>query len=171
MTDPIDRGAFVIERLRRFAANPRDDARTAHLLGLAASQIGDFDLAERFLSSAIAGLRSDGRLALLAHMLVLRAWSAIFRGNRNVAIADAEEGMQLAQETEQPTYVSLARAAAAMSAALRGDYESAEALANDAVRIARPFGILLAEVQMARGTNALGAGRYDDASPDVRPAR
>jgi DNA-binding CsgD family transcriptional regulator/tetratricopeptide (TPR) repeat protein len=168
MTDPIDRGAFVIERLRRFAANLRDDAGTAHLLGLAAIQIGDFDLAERFLSNAIAGLRSDGRLALLAHMLVLRAWSAIFRGNRNVAIADAEEGTQLAQETEQPTYVSLARAAAAMSAALRGDYESAEALANDAERITQPLGILLAEVQMARGINALGAGRYDDAYRHLR---
>jgi DNA-binding CsgD family transcriptional regulator len=168
MTDPIDRGAFVIERLHRFAANPPEDARTAHLLGLAAIQIGDFDLAERFLSSAIAGLRNDGRLALLAHMLVLRAWSAIFRGNRNVAIADAEEGTHLAQETEQPTYVSLARAAAAMSAALRGDYESAEALANDAERIAAPLGILLAEVQMARGLNALGAGRYDDAYRHLR---
>lgn len=168
MTDPIDRGAFVIERLRRFAANPPDDARTAHLLGLAAIQIGDFDLAERFLSTAIAGLRNDGRLALLAHMLVLRAWSAIFRANRNVAIADAEEGTHLAQETEQPTYVSLARAAAAMSAALRGDHESAEALANDAERIAAPLGILLAEVQMARGINALAAGRYDDAYRHLR---
>jgi DNA-binding NarL/FixJ family response regulator len=168
MTDPIDRGAFVIERLRSFATNPHDDARTAHLLGLAAIQIGDFILAERFLSRAIAGLRSDGRLALVAQMLVLRAWSAIFCGNRNVAIADAEEGMRLAQETDQPTYVSLARAAAAMSAALRGDYDSAEALANDAERIALPFGILLAEVQMARGTNALGAGRYDDAYRHLR---
>lgn len=168
MTDPIDRGAFVIERLRRSGANLRDDARAAHLLGLAAIQIGDFDLAERFLSSAIAGLRSDGRLALLAHMLVLRAWSAIFRGNRNMAIADAEEGTRLAEETEQPTYVSLARAAAAMSAALRGDYESAEALANEAERIAQPLGILLAEVQMARGINALGAGRYDDAYRHLR---
>ncbi|MFZ0365219.1 MAG: AAA family ATPase [Candidatus Cybelea sp.] len=168
MTDPIDRGAFVLERLRRFATNVRDDARTAHLLGLAAIQVGDFDLAERFLSSAIAGLRNEGRLALLAHMLVLRAWAAIFRGDRNVAIADAEEGTRLAQETEQPTYVSLARAAAAMSAALRGDCESAEALANDAERIAEPLGILLAEVQMARGINALGAGRFDDAYRHLR---
>jgi DNA-binding NarL/FixJ family response regulator len=168
MTDPIERGAFVIERLRRFGANLREDARTAHLLGLAAIQIGDFDLAERFLNSAIAGLRSDGRLALLAQVLVLRAWSAIFRGNRNVAIADAEEGARLAQETEQPTYVSLARAAAAMSAALRGDYDAAEGLANEAERIAAPLGILLAEVQMARGVNALGAGRYDDAYRHLR---
>lgn len=163
MTDPIDRGAFVIERLRSFAADLHDDARAAHLLGVTAIQIGDFDLAERFLSSAIAGLRSDGRLALLAHMLVLRAWSALFRGNRNVAIADAEEGGLLAQETEQPAYVSLARAASAMSVALRGDYEAAELLANDAERAVAHLGILFAEVQMARGMNALGAARYDDA--------
>jgi DNA-binding CsgD family transcriptional regulator len=168
MTDPIDRGAFVIERLRRFAANVRDHPETARLLGLAAIQVGDFDLADHFLSGAIAGLRSEGRLALLAHMLVLRAWSAIFRGNRNVAVADAEEGTRLAQETEQPTYVSLARAAAAMSAALRGEYESAETLANEAERVAQPLGILLAEVQMARGMNALGAGRYDDAYRHLR---
>jgi DNA-binding NarL/FixJ family response regulator len=169
MTDPIDRGAFVIEQLRRFAVNLRDDdARTAHLLGVAAIQIGDFELAERFLSSAIAGFRSDGRLALLAHMLVLRAWSALFRGNRNVAMADAEEGTHLAQETEQPAYVSLAQAAAAMSAGLRGDYKSAEALANDAERIAAPLGVLFAEVQMARGITALGAGRYDDAYRHLR---
>jgi len=168
MTDPINRGAFVIERLRSFLANPRDDARTAHLLGIAAIQIGDFDLAERFLSAAIAGLRSEGRLALVAQMLVLRAWSAIFCGDRNVAIADAEEGMQLAQETEQLTYVSLARAAAAMSAALGGDNDAAEALANEAEEVGRPFDLLLAEVQMARGTNALGVGRYDDAYGHLR---
>jgi DNA-binding NarL/FixJ family response regulator len=168
MTDPIDRGAFVIERLRRCAADLRDDSRAACLLGLAATQIGDFDLAERFLNMAIAGLRNDGRLALLAQMLVLRAWAAIFRGNRNVAIADAEEGGRLAQETEQPTYASLARAATAMSAALRGDYESAETLADEAEQIAQPLGILLAEVQMARGVNALGAGRYEDAYRHLR---
>ncbi|HEY2476183.1 MAG TPA: AAA family ATPase [Candidatus Cybelea sp.] len=168
MTAPIDRGAFVIERLRHFAANVRDDARTAHLLGVAAIQIGDFDLAERFLSSAIAGFRSDGRLALLAQMLVLRAWSAIFRGNRNVAMADAEEGAHLAHETEQPAYVSLAQAATAISAGMRGDYESAEGLANDAERVAQPLGILFAEVQMARGITALSAARYDDAYRHLR---
>jgi DNA-binding CsgD family transcriptional regulator/tetratricopeptide (TPR) repeat protein len=168
MTDPIDRGAFVIERLRRFAASIRDDPKTAHLLGVAAIQIGDFDLAERFISSAIAGLRSDGRLALLAHMLVLRAWSAILLGKRNVAVADADEGGRLAEETEQPAYVALARAATAMSAALRGDYEYAETQANAAERVAQPLGVLFAEVQMARGLNALGAGRYDDAYRHLR---
>jgi DNA-binding CsgD family transcriptional regulator/tetratricopeptide (TPR) repeat protein len=168
MTDPIGRGAFVIERLHRFAPNHGDEARTARLMGLAAIQIGDFDLAERFLSNAIARFRSDGRLALLAQMLVLRAWSAIYLGNRNVAITDAEEGARLAQETEQPTYVSLARAAAAMLAGLRGEHESAEALANEAERVAQPFGILLAEVQIARGISALGAGRYDDAYRHLR---
>jgi ATP/maltotriose-dependent transcriptional regulator MalT len=55
-----------------------------------------------------------------------------------------------------------------MSAALRGDYEAAEALANDAERAAAPLGILFAEVQMARGINALGAGRYDDAYRHLR---
>lgn len=168
MTDPIDRGAWVIEHLHQLSTSFRGDARVAHLLGLTAIQTGDFDVAERFLSSAATGLRNEGRLALLAHVLVLRAWSAIYLGNRNVATADAEEGERLASETEQPAYASLALAASAMVAAWRGDHESAERLANDSERVAQPIGILFAEVQMARGLNALGAGRYDDAYRHLR---
>jgi DNA-binding CsgD family transcriptional regulator len=163
MAAPIDRGAFVIERLYRLSSNFDGDARVARLLGLTASQVGDFDLAGRFLTIAAAGLRSQGRLALLAHVLVLRAWSAIYLADRNVAIADAEEGDRLASETEQPIWVANARAAAAMLAGLRGEQEAAEGLAAQAERAAQPIGTLPAEVQIARGINALGAGRYDDA--------
>lgn len=162
MTSPIERGAFVIERLRRLA-NFSGDTRVAQMLGLAATQVGDFDLTASFLSTAAAGLRSEGRLALLAHALVLRAWSAIYLGNRTVAIADAEEGERLALETDQPIYAAIAQAAAAILASWRGDHERAEELATKAERMTQPFGILMAEVQMARGMNALGRGMYDDA--------
>lgn len=163
MTSPFDRGAFVIERLHRFSSNVDMDARVAEILGLTATQVGDFELAQRFFTIAAGRLRSEGRLALLADVLVLRAWSAIYVGNRDVAISDAEEGARLATETERPIYIALARAAAAMLAAMRGDYEIAERLAAEAEREAMPMRTLPAEVQMARGTNALAAGRFDDA--------
>jgi DNA-binding CsgD family transcriptional regulator/tetratricopeptide (TPR) repeat protein len=163
MTAPIDRGRTVIESLHRVVRKFDGSPRAAYLLGMAAIQVGEFDLAERFLSIATSGFRSDGRLALLAHTLVLRAWSAIYLGNRNAAIANAEEGLRLAQETDQSIYVALAQAAAAMLAALRGEEQTAEELADEAERASLLIGTIVAEVQMARGVNALAARRYGDA--------
>jgi DNA-binding CsgD family transcriptional regulator len=162
MTAPIHRGAFVIERLHSSHFNFDGDARTALLLGLIASQVGDFTIAERFLNVAVAGLRAQGRLPLLAHALVLRAWSALYQAKRNVAIADAAEGERLALETDRPIYAAIARGCAATLAAFGGDHEASEALAAQAENITQPLGILMAEVQIARGMNALATGRYDD---------
>jgi DNA-binding CsgD family transcriptional regulator len=163
MTAPIDRGADVIESLHRILRNFDECPRAAYALGMAAIQVGEFDLAERYHAIAASGFRRDGRLALLAHVLVLRAWSGIYLGNRNAAIANAEEGLRLASETDQTIYVALAQAAAAMLAALRGEHQTAEALADEAERTSLRVGTLVAEVQMARGVNALAARRYGDA--------
>jgi DNA-binding NarL/FixJ family response regulator len=162
MSAPIDRGAFVIDQLSRlsdFDADPRD----ARLLGLAAMLVGDFTLASRFLTNAVAGLRSEGRLALLAHVLAFRAFSALYLSDRNVAIADAAEAERLATETEQPIWLAVALGGSAMLAALHGEHDASEELASRSERATLPFGTLLAEVQMARGMNALGSGRYEDA--------
>jgi DNA-binding CsgD family transcriptional regulator len=163
MTAPIDRGASIIASLKRLAKNPQGDARAAYLLGMAATQVGEFNLVERFLAIAASGFRNDGRLALLTHVLVLRAWSAIYVGNRNAAIANAEEGLRLATETDQTIYVALAQAAVAMLAALRGEHETADAMADEAERASLRIGTIAAEIQMARGVNALAAQRYADA--------
>ena len=163
MTSPIDRGAFVIQHLHRLASHFGGDARMARILGIAAVQVGDFEVADHFLIRAAAGLRSEGRLALLAHVLVYRAWSAIYLASPNVAIAFAEEGERLARETDQPIWISVAVCAAAVMAALRGDHNDADRLAAEGERVMESIGTLPAEVQIARGLNALGAGRYDDA--------
>jgi DNA-binding CsgD family transcriptional regulator/tetratricopeptide (TPR) repeat protein len=163
MTDPIDRAPTVIECLTRAAKNFDGSARVAYLLGMAATQVGEFGLTHGFLSIASSGFRSDGRLALLAHTLVLRAWSAIYLGNRNAAIADAEEGLRLALETDQAIYIALAKAAAAMLAALRGEEQNADILADEAEHASLQVGTVVAEIQMARGINALASRRYDDA--------
>ncbi|HET9341813.1 MAG TPA: AAA family ATPase [Candidatus Eremiobacteraceae bacterium] len=163
MTAPIDRGASVVASLKRLAKNADGNPRAAYLLGMAATQVGEFDLVERFFTIAASGFRSDGRLALLTHVLVLRAWSAIYLGNRNASIANAEEGLRLATETDQTIYVALAQAAVAMLAALRGEHDSAEALADEAERASLRIGTVVAEIQMVRGVNALTAQRYADA--------
>jgi DNA-binding CsgD family transcriptional regulator len=163
MTAPIDRGASVIASLKRLAKNADGNPRAAYLLGMAATQVGEFDLVERFLAIAASGFRNDGRLALLTHVLVLRAWSAIYLGNRNAAIANAEEGLRLATETDQTIYVALAQAAVAILAALRGEHDTADALADEAERASLRSGTIVAEIQMARGVNALAAQRYADA--------
>lgn len=163
MTDPIARATTVVDSLRRMVGTFDGGSRAAYLLGMTATQVGDFDLAERFLSIAASGLRSDGRLALLAHVVVLRAWSAIYLGNRNAAVANAEEGLRLASETDQAIYVALAQAAAAMLAALRGEQQIAYALADEAERASLKIGTIVAEIQMARGVNALASRRYGDA--------
>jgi DNA-binding CsgD family transcriptional regulator/tetratricopeptide (TPR) repeat protein len=143
MTAPIDRGASVIASLKRLAKNADGNPRAAYLLGMAATQVGEFDLVERFLAIAASGFRNDG--------------------NRNAAIANAEEGLRLATETDQTIYVALAQAAVAILAALRGEHDTADALADEAERASLRSGTIVAEIQMARGVNALAAQRYADA--------
>lgn len=163
MTSPVDRATTVAGSLTRIAKAFDGSTRAAYLLGMSATQVGDFGLSERFLSIAASGLRSDGRLALLAHALVLRAWCAIYLGNRNAAVANAEEGLRLASETDQAIYVALAKAATAMLAALRGEQQTADALADDAESASMRVGTVIAEAQMARGMNALASQRFGDA--------
>ena len=52
-----------------------------------------------FLGAAVSCLRADGRLALLAQALILRAWSGFHLGRGPASEADLEEGERLALET------------------------------------------------------------------------
>ncbi len=162
LTLPIDRGASVIDALHRFSARS-NDPRVDLTLGTAATLVGDFELSTRFITIAEASLRDQGRLALLAQALVLRSWCAIYLGNREAAIADAVEGERLAIDTEQPTYASGGRAAAALLAAWRGDYDTSDRLATEAEQMTGELRTILPEIHMAKGTNALCAGRYEEA--------
>src|SRR4029077_20461916 len=74
-----------------------------------------------------------------------------------------EEGLRLATETDQTIYVALAQAAVAILAALRGEHDIADAMAEEAERASLRVGTIAAEIQMARGVNSLAAQRYADA--------
>jgi DNA-binding CsgD family transcriptional regulator len=86
------------------------------------------------------------------------------------AIPAAEEALQLAQETGQPLIVATARAVQAILAALRGDFEAAEAAAAEAEQVCVPLraSAVLAATQLARGLACLGAGRPADAVAHLR---
>lgn len=162
---PVERGADVMARLPGLASAVEHDAGAARVVGTAATAVGAFETAARLLAASAVGLRSQGRLGLLARTLTLQAWSAAHRVDFSVAIPVAEEAERLAQETGQPLIVAVARATQALVAGLRGDDARAEALATAAERVAIPIDAhaVLAAVQHARGVAALAVGRHAEA--------
>jgi DNA-binding CsgD family transcriptional regulator/tetratricopeptide (TPR) repeat protein len=167
---PAGRGATVVERLYALGPDIESDAGATRLAGNAAMAVGAFDLAARFLALSAASLRAQGRLGLLARALALQAWSAAQLADLGAAIPAAAEARRLAQETRQPLIMATADAVQALLAALRGDEQSAWALAGQAEEISVPIGAsaVLAATQLARGLAALGAGRPADALDHLR---
>jgi DNA-binding CsgD family transcriptional regulator len=161
---PIEKGTVVIERLSRLAPQKVGDPDLLRLLGTAATAVGAYDLSGPFLAAAVAGLRTQGRLALLAQALVSQAFSAIYTGEWEIAAPAAEEAGRLARETAQPFWSSAAQIAQATVAALRGNPDLADQLAGEAEKVMLPLGIRghLALGQIARGLAALARGAYVD---------
>src|SRR5262249_5510876 len=131
--DPVRRGAAVIDRISCMAPDLADPAES-YLVGAAANAAWAYDLALLFLESAIGGLRTQGRLGLLAEALVAQAWAAVHRAREPLAVAAAEEAIALSRETGQRRWAVAASLAKATIAAERGDFEGMEALAREAER-------------------------------------
>ena len=75
--EPIARGTMVIDRLSLLVMGEGTDAMAIRHAGNAAMAVGAFGLASGFFAFAVAGLRAQGRLGLLARALALQAWSAV----------------------------------------------------------------------------------------------
>ncbi|MFC7362203.1 helix-turn-helix transcriptional regulator [Nocardioides astragali] len=167
---PIERGTRVLKGLQDLTPRATYDSQQERLIGSAAVLVGAFDLAARLSAAALAGLRHDGRLSLLARALAAQAWSSARLGDLDVAIPAAEEADRLAQETNQPFLYALVLATEAEIAALRGDYDRCKNLAAEAERRSLTVGArpVLATVQLARGLAAMGQGRYADAYDHLR---
>jgi DNA-binding CsgD family transcriptional regulator len=162
---PVGHAALVAERLAYADGAQSTDPARAHLCGMAATATGYFELSAPFFERAVDGLRSEGRLALLAQALTMRVWGDIRLGNWTRVARDAEEAGLIADQTRQPSWAARAAAAEAMLAALQGDDQLAETLAENGERIASPARARAAlfDLQSARCLAALGAGRYADA--------
>ncbi len=162
---PTSEGAEVSRRLRTLAGEPDLDPLAARVYAMASAVVGEPQLGEVFGTSSIAGLRRQGRLALLTQVLGVRAWNRIHLGHFDSALADAEEAGRLAEETGQPVWTVQSWAARAVVAGVHGNEDSAEQLSRSAEAQALPGQVsaVLAEVRLARGLTALGSGRTQDA--------
>ncbi len=159
---PVERGAMLLEPLRRLTAAPVKDAMTTVILGQAAQALGIFDLSHRLFSSAIPILRRQGRPLLLVQALTEQAWAAVHLGNIASGLPVAHEAVDLALEIGLYRWAPAARLAEATLIAFRGDYELAASQTAEAESVLLPMGVkpLLALVELARGRSALLRGDH-----------
>jgi DNA-binding CsgD family transcriptional regulator len=164
---PVACGRGVIEQLDRLRTVGNPDA--AFHLSDASTAVGAYNHSAELVAEAVAGLRAQGRLGLLAQVLVTQAWSCFHLGSWDLGLAAAEEAGRLARETRQPRYAAAAQLAGATLGALRGD-DGAEAVADGAEAALLPRGAspLLSLVQLTRGVAALGDGRHAEAYDALR---
>ncbi len=162
MAAPVERGAILLEPVRRLTAAPVTDAMTAVVLGQAAQALGIFDVSHRMFSSAIPILRRQVRPLLLAQALAEQAWAAVHLGNIASGLPVAHEAVDLATEIGLHRWAPAARLAEATLTALRGDFDRAESQAAEAESVLLPMGArpLLAMVELARGRSALLRGDH-----------
>jgi len=162
MTGPVRWGPVVSERLAVIEASADElTADEAYLAGMAARAIGDHDAAARFLESATAKLRAQGRLGALTQVLVMRGWVAIALGRWASAEMLVDESGRLAAEVGQSWWRTGSLIASAALRGLRGETEIAERLVAEAEKTAIPQGLndLICMIAFARGVTWLGAGR------------
>ena len=164
LSDPARHGAAVLARLAQHQPGS-GTAYQDYLLGYAAAAMGACEEAVGFHTAAAGGLRARGSLGLLGTVLVSQGWSALLLGQAGLAGPAAEEAARLLGEGGRWLSVASSQLAQAVLAGRRGDTVAAAELAGQAERVLLMGGVppLLALVQLARGTAALGAGRYDEA--------
>jgi DNA-binding CsgD family transcriptional regulator len=161
--DPLGQGERALAVLRALPADAHGDPRMARLLGHAALELGDDELAVGFLSAAIARLRLEGRYGILPHALRERGWALLNTDGLPRARADVAEASRLADETGQAVVAGEIGALEAVIEAVDGDADRAERLAGDAERVLLGRPGAMADVHMARGVLCVSLGRYDEA--------
>jgi DNA-binding CsgD family transcriptional regulator/tetratricopeptide (TPR) repeat protein len=162
MSGPVRWGSVVSERLAAIEASADElSADDAYLAGMAARAIGDHDVATRFLASATTQLRAQGRLGVLAQVLVMWGWVAIAQGSWASAEMLVDESARLAEEIGQSWWGTGSLIARATLRGLRGGAEAAERLVAGAEKtaISQGFNDLICMIAFARGVIWLGAGQ------------
>jgi tetratricopeptide (TPR) repeat protein len=140
LVDPIRNGAELVERLRQTSPAAVGEAKDLLALGEGGSGAWADDLALPFLRAAAAAFRTDGRLALLAHAVVMEAWSDLHLGHVRAALTEAAEGARLSEETSQARYLIGAKLTQAVAVAELGEDAIAEDLIAEAEALLVPTG-------------------------------
>jgi len=164
LSGPAGHGAAVLTQLGRHQPGS-GTAYQDYLLGYAAAAVGAARRPWGFLTAAAAGLRARGWLGVLGDVLLNQGWQALLLGQAGLAGPAAEEATRLLGEGGRPLWAACAQLVQAVLAGRRGDTTTATELTAQAERVLLAAGVppLLAQVQLARGTAALGAGRHDEA--------
>jgi DNA-binding CsgD family transcriptional regulator len=124
LAEPFRHGADVIARFDAHSPG-HQDGRIPYFLGCSAMGIGDLHRATRYLASAVAAWRSQGRLGLIARTLATTCCSRPYLGQLDQARKDSAEGIALAEETGQRIAWLGLKATAGLTAALRGESQAA----------------------------------------------
>lgn len=155
----------VAQILGRLPPSSVPDPAATLVYGFAATAVGHQELAADYFGRSVSTFRAEGRLALLSQALIMRAWGAIHLGSLATALADADEGGRLAQETSQRYWAARAQAADVALAGLRGKSPTTEQLSRQADGVVGLANLraVAADVQFAHGLTALTAGHFEDA--------
>ncbi|MGO9822370.1 MAG: ATP-binding protein [Solirubrobacteraceae bacterium] len=171
LAHPEVTGPSVLRRIARIRLLDVADPLGAMHVGIAAEKAGDFATGARFLARALEGLREQGRLVPLTQALVHYTWVATQTGDWRGAVAAGSEAAMLARDTRQPQYGLTAELVAALASALRGTEPdlAARLVEPERTLIAMNGGPLLAPAHLARGAEALGDGRHEEAFRHLWP--
>jgi DNA-binding CsgD family transcriptional regulator len=171
LADPERTGPAVRRRVSRIRRHEVADPIHAVYVGIAAEKAGDFAAGAAFLARGVERLREQGRLGMLTEALVHYAWAATHAGDWGAAAAAGAEAVGLAGDTNQPQYGLTAELVAALAAALRGTEPDLAARLAEPERALRAMkgGPLLATAHLARGAEALGDGRHEEAFRELWP--
>jgi DNA-binding CsgD family transcriptional regulator len=182
LADPSVRGPWVLENARstpeHFIGTEGDTATAAdalHMYGLAWTCLAEFRTSVGFQEAAIARLRSQGRLGILARALGSHSVSRMVLGDWRLASQAADECLRLmgyvrgspdtATDGERVLNAGSALLVLGTVAANQGEAALAEALVDEAVQVMGWIGssFCLAGIQAARASLALTAGRPSEA--------
>ena len=169
--DPAGEAAAVTAGIARIRPYQLDPEELLHI-GRSTIAVWQFDQGLPFLTAAVEGLRARGRARLLAQALASQSWAAFHLARETLAVEAADEGARLARDTGQPMWATVAELAQASLAGERGDFDTANALAERAEAELLPNGphTMLALVQFARGRGAVAHQMYSDGYEQLRRA-
>jgi DNA-binding CsgD family transcriptional regulator/tetratricopeptide (TPR) repeat protein len=162
---PVDAASRIVARVREAAQVDDADPSRTHLLAFAAYAAGNLGESIELMDRAAPILRAQGRLALLAQLLDVRAWAGINTGQFRDAINSMEEAERLAIETKQPIWTAISKLGRAVLSGLQGEEGTAERLIPEAIEpvASLRLSIVLAKAEFARGVTHLTAGRHSEA--------
>ena len=161
--DPVGAAPLFADGLAR--AEALDEPRQVLWAAAGGIFIGDRANALRTVDRSVALARERGAVALLPHVLGLRANLALWDGRLSEAGADADEAARLAADVGAENARALPLTGLAWLTGLRGDETECRRIADEVLELATDRGLALpaASATWALAQLDLALGRWDEA--------